>query len=102
VVFRYPEDRSKDFIKRVIATEGDTIEIRDKIIYINGKKSLDGWGRYQNTSPIPGVLSPKDNMKPVTVPKNSYFVMGDNRDKQRRQADSGGLSKKTTLSDGHS
>jgi signal peptidase I len=49
VVFRYPEDRSKDFIKRVIATEGDTIEIRDKIIYINGKKSLDGWGRYQNT-----------------------------------------------------
>lgn len=80
VVFRYPVEPSKDFIKRVIATEGETVEIKDKIIYINGKKTPDSWGRYKDSSIVPGVFSPKDNMKTVTVPKDACFVMGDNRD----------------------
>ncbi|MBA4390365.1 MAG: signal peptidase I [Syntrophus sp. (in: bacteria)] len=80
VVFRYPADPSKDFIKRVIATEGETVEIKDKIIYINGKGTPDSWGRYKDSSIVPGIFSPKDNMKPVTVPKDACFVMGDNRD----------------------
>ncbi|HNS15895.1 MAG TPA: signal peptidase I [Syntrophorhabdaceae bacterium] len=81
VVFRYPVDRSKDFIKRVIAKEGDTVEIRDKIIYVNGKKLNDPWGFRSHEPPIPGFLSPKDNLQPLKVPKDSYFVMGDNRDR---------------------
>ena len=44
VVFRYPVDTSKDFIKRVIATEGETVEIKDKAIYVNGKKITDPLG----------------------------------------------------------
>jgi len=85
VVFRYPLERDKDFIKRVIATEGETVEIRDKAIFINGKRIQDPWGRYLDKNILSGFLSPKDNMAPVRVPKNSIFVMGDNRD---RSADS--------------
>ncbi len=81
IVFRYPVDRSKDFIKRVIAGEGDTLEIKDKIIYVNGKKIQDPWGFRSNEPSVPGFLSPKDNLQPVKVPKDSYFVMGDNRDR---------------------
>lgn len=81
IVFRYPVDTSKDFIKRVIATEGDTIEIRNKVIYLNGKAINDTWGYYSDNRLLPGFLSQKDNMEPVKVPENSYFVMGDNRDR---------------------
>jgi signal peptidase I len=81
IVFRYPLDRSKDFIKRVIAKEGDTIEIKDKKIYLNGKKMDDPWGYFSDNNIIPGFLSPKDNLEPIKVPKDSYFVMGDNRDR---------------------
>ncbi|MBA4419030.1 MAG: signal peptidase I [Syntrophus sp. (in: bacteria)] len=81
VVFRYPVDTSKDFIKRVVAVGGDKVEIRDKAIYINGKKIADPWGVYADQSIVPGFLSPKDNLEPIVVPKDTYFVMGDNRDR---------------------
>jgi signal peptidase I len=80
IVFRYPENIKIDFIKRVIAVEGDTVEIKDKVIYINGTKMPDLWGHYQNTPPIPRDLAPKDNFGPYTVPKDAVFAMGDNRD----------------------
>jgi signal peptidase I len=81
VVFRYPVDPSKDFIKRVIAKEGDTVLIKDKAIYINGKKAEDPHAFFADTAILPHHLSPKDNLGPITVPRNSYFVMGDNRDR---------------------
>lgn len=81
IVFRYPVDPDKDFIKRVIATEGDTIEIRNKVIYINGKKIDDKHGYYSDASIITDQLNPRDNFGPYKVPKNAYFVMGDNRDR---------------------
>ncbi len=81
IVFRYPQDRAKDFIKRVIATEGETVEIKDKAIYVNGQRIIDPWGRFADREIIPGELSPKDNFRPVKVPAGSYFVMGDNRDR---------------------
>jgi signal peptidase I len=80
IVFRYPENVKVDYIKRVIATEGDTIEIKNKVIYINGVKMTDSWGHYQNTPPVPRDFSPKDNFGPYTVPKDAVFAMGDNRD----------------------
>jgi signal peptidase I len=80
VVFIYPQDRSKDFIKRVIGLSGDTIEIKNKTIYINGKVFQDTHGVYVDQYIIPGALQPRDNFPPVTVPPNSIFVMGDNRD----------------------
>lgn len=80
VVFIFPEDRSKDFIKRVIGVGGDTIEIRNKKIYLNGLPYNDKNGFYSDDFSIPGSIQPRDNYGPVTVPKDSYFVMGDNRD----------------------
>ncbi len=81
IVFRYPVDLDKDFIKRVIAVSGDKVEIKDKTVYINDKKIDDPWGFYADNAVIPGFLSPKDNLGPVIVPKDSCFVMGDNRDR---------------------
>ncbi len=80
VVFIYPIDRSKDFIKRVIAVAGDTIEIKDKKIFINGSPYNDGHGVYTDNLIFPRAMQPRDNFGPVTVPEESLFVMGDNRD----------------------
>ena len=80
VVFIYPNDRSKDFIKRVIGIAGDKIEIRNKKIFINGKEYSDSYGVYSDNLIYPAAIQPRDNFGPVTVPKDSLFVMGDNRD----------------------
>jgi signal peptidase I len=80
VVFIYPIDRSKDFIKRVVGVAGDTIEIKDKTIFINGAPSNDGHGVYKDNLIYPRSMQPRDNFGPVTVPEGSLFVMGDNRD----------------------
>jgi signal peptidase I len=80
VVFIYPEDRSKDFIKRLIGVPGDTIEIRNKNILLNGLPWNDTRGVYVDNLIIPGSVQPRDNFGPVTVPEGSLFVMGDNRD----------------------
>jgi signal peptidase I len=80
VVFIYPNDRTKDFIKRVIGIGGDTIEINNKKIFINGKGYTDTFGIYSDSVIYPRTMQPRDNYGPVTVPKGSIFVMGDNRD----------------------
>jgi signal peptidase I len=79
-VFIYPMDRSKDFIKRVIGVGGDTIEIINKKIFVNGFPYNDRYGVYTDDIIIPNSMHPRDNFGPVKVPPNSIFVMGDNRD----------------------
>jgi signal peptidase I len=76
IIFRYPIDRSKDFVKRVIAKTGDVVEIKDKIVYVNGQRLDISAAQFIDNRVIPG----RDNFGPITVPKDSYFVMGDNRD----------------------
>lgn len=80
VVFIYPQDRSKDFIKRVIGVAGDKIEMKNKKLFINGQPNADPFGVYDDSEIYPASVQPRDNFGPVTVPKNSLFVMGDNRD----------------------
>jgi signal peptidase I len=86
VVFKYPRELSKDFVKRVIALEGETIEIKDKQVYINDSPipeeykvhndsqvySKSGYYHYEDFI--------RDNFGPLTVPPGHCFVMGDNRD----------------------
>jgi len=81
VVFIYPLDRDKDFIKRVVGIAGDTIQVKNKKVYVNGRLVPDP-PTAQHTDPriIPASVQPRDNMGPVTVPSDSLFVMGDNRD----------------------
>jgi signal peptidase I len=78
IVFIFPKDRTKDFIKRVIATEGEKVEVVDNKIYINGKVIDDPWGHYERGDLVK--YYPSVEKGPVTVPKDSLFVMGDNRD----------------------
>lgn len=80
VVFRFPKDRSVDYIKRVIGVPGDTVTIRDKKVYINGDAVQDPYAHFTSAMILDGQASPRDNFGPVTVPKGSIFVMGDNRD----------------------
>lgn len=80
IVFKYPVNPDQDFIKRVVGVEGDTIEIVEKQLLVNGKPyHIDG-SVHLDTNIIPGEISPRDNMEPIVVPTNSLFVMGDNRD----------------------
>lgn len=80
VVFKFPEDPKKDFIKRVIAVPGDRVQIRNKKVYINDKPMEDPYGTHIDPHTILDKVQPRDNLGPVTVPPNSFFVMGDNRD----------------------
>lgn len=80
VVFKFPVDPRKDFIKRVIGVAGDVVEIHDKTIFINGKRLDHDVGVYSDPRTMAGNFKPRDNFGPVTVPKGALFVMGDNRD----------------------
>jgi signal peptidase I len=86
IVFKYPEEPTRDFIKRVIGLPGDTVELRDKKVSINGT-ALDE--PYVHFIEPPGANSEfrevtsfdvRERFGPVTVPPDQYFVMGDNRD----------------------
>ena len=80
IVFKYPEDPSRDFIKRVIAVEGDVIESRNKVIYVNGNPANEPYTQHTDTALKPRGIEPRDNFGPYIVPKEKLFMMGDNRD----------------------
>jgi len=80
IVFKYPENPQKDFIKRVIATEGDIIEEREKIVYLNENMISEPYAVHYDRYLRYGGNDPRDNFGPLIVPKDKVFVMGDNRD----------------------
>lgn len=81
MVFKYPEDPSKDYIKRVMAVGGDSIEIRDKQVFVNDQPvTNEPWAVHKDPRILPRQFSRRDNMKKVEVPEGKLFVMGDNRD----------------------
>lgn len=80
IVFKYPEDPKKDFIKRIIAIEDDKIESRDKIIYVNGNKMSEPYIQHTDKSIFPQEIGSRDNFGPIVIPDDKFFVMGDNRD----------------------
>jgi signal peptidase I len=80
IVFKYPENPEKDFIKRVVATAGDVIEERNKIVSVNGTPLSEPYIRHFDMNVRPEGMDPRDNFGPITVPPNKVFVMGDNRD----------------------
>ncbi len=80
VVFKFPKNKKMDFIKRCVAVGGDTIEIRDKKLYVNGAAVEDSHAVFSDKFPRGSLLQGRDNFGPVTVPQGKLFFMGDNRD----------------------
>lgn len=85
IVFKHPEDPERDLIKRVIGLPGETLELRQKVMYVNGVALNEPYVHYLEP---PGAASAtevtgfdvRERYGPVTVPEGQYFVMGDNRD----------------------
>ena len=86
VVFKYPEEPERDFIKRVIGLPGETIEVREKKVLVNGQALDEPYAHYleplSGPSDVHEVTSfdVRERYGPVTVPADQYFMMGDNRD----------------------
>jgi len=81
VVFVYPQDPTKDFIKRVIGLPGDTIEIRDSVVYLNGQPADDPHAHFEVAAADREHGNPRDFRPPQTIPPGEFFMMGDNRDR---------------------
>jgi signal peptidase I len=86
IVFKYPEEPERDFIKRVIGLPGETVEVREKRVYVNGKALDEPYVHYLEPPAAPSEqhevtsFDVRERYGPVTVPPDQYFVMGDNRD----------------------
>ena len=84
IVFKYPDEPDRDFIKRVIGLPGETVELRNKKVYVNGKALDEPYVHFLTppSTDYQEVTSSdvRERFGPVTVPADHYFVMGDNRD----------------------
>ena len=80
IVFQFPQDPSKDFIKRCIATGGQTLQVTDKQVAVDGEKLNEPYAIHTDPSVRPAGFEFRDNYGPYTVPAGELFMMGDNRD----------------------
>lgn len=84
IVFKYPNNPNKDYIKRVVAGPGQTVQVADKVLFIDGAVApIPMHTKNIDQRIIPGDLSFRDNFGPFEVPQGEYFVIGDNRDDSR-------------------
>ena len=83
IVFKYPQEPERDFIKRVIGLPGDTVELRRKKVFINGNPIEEPYAHFlepASTDGMPRTDDRREEYGPVSVPPHQYFMMGDNRD----------------------
>jgi signal peptidase I len=86
VVFKYPQDPERDFIKRAVALPGDTVEVHSKVLFVDGKQEVNPHVVHKDPQVIPDTpalpvsIRNRDNFGPFAVPEGFVFCMGDNRD----------------------
>ena len=84
IVFKYPNNPDKEFIKRIVATPIQLVQVADKIVYVDEEVApIPMYSKNIDKRIIPGDLSFRDNFGPYEVPPEGYFVLGDNRDDSR-------------------
>jgi signal peptidase I len=79
LVFKFPRDESRDFIKRVIGLPGETVEVRGQKVFVDGKPLVEPYAKY-NERGEQGAFATRDRFGPIRVPEGHLFMMGDNRD----------------------
>ena len=82
-LFFWRKEKNIRLIKRCVAVGGQTVEVRDKQLYVDGKRVVEPYIKHIDPIMLPGDVSPRDNFGPITVPKGAYFMMGDNRDNSK-------------------
>ncbi len=80
VVFKFPLEPKTDYIKRVIAVGGQTVQVKDKVVYVDGKQLTEPYVKRTDPRILASEQSPRDNYGPVYVQAGKLFCMGDNRD----------------------
>lgn len=81
VVFEFPMNPTKDYIKRIVALPGQTVEVREKVLYVDGEPIPRIAGSFHgDTEILPELYSSRDYFGPMQVPADHFFVLGDNRD----------------------
>jgi signal peptidase I len=86
IVFRYPPDPSRDFVKRVMGLPGETVRIASKKLLVDGRPAADPEAVFRDPEVVPDgpdvppSVAARDHVGPVTLPPDAFFVLGDNRD----------------------
>ncbi|MCJ7507261.1 MAG: signal peptidase I [candidate division Zixibacteria bacterium] len=94
IIFKYPLNPKVNYIKRCVAIEGQVVEMRDKVLYVDGKRVQDPpEGKHEDLD----ILEGRDNFAPIRIPKGYIFMMGDNRDRSYDSRFWGPLDKKLVL-----
>ena len=95
VVYRYPDEDGKRFLHRVVGVPGDRVEVRDQVVFVNGQRFSDS--AIQHTDRVSMAGNVRDNLEPVIVPADTYFLMGDNREQSLDSRFLGPISKEHIL-----
>ncbi len=98
VVYRYPDEDGKRFLHRIIGVPGDRVEVRDQVVLVNEQALTESSVQHTDRSSMAGNV--RDNLGPVIVPADTYFVMGDNREQSLDSRFLGPISKEHILGKG--